>query len=259
MPFDKLSLKELKEHAKQHKDVIKGYTKMGREDLAKIMKKYLKMSKKGEVTKKIIAKKEAVVKKEDAKKIERNIQPIVALKYKPYVQDLTTASKALSEEELEFAHAAVDLLIPIIREEHGGVMETMLFKGFIADQLRKSKVPQGLGVSAKPSLEEIKKRLLSKVDKLSGGQLPSSVTDKLQDLEIEGKGVEEDDDKIDWEDMKWGSFTEQFKQYNRTHKKQMKDLKELAEHVRADPSKFKPKTKKRADFYINVILKKKSK
>ena len=160
---------------------------------------------------------------------------------------------------MEFAHAAVDLLIPIIREEHGGVMETMLFKGFIGDQLRKSKVPQGLGVSAKPSLEEMKKRLLSKVDKLSGGQLPSSVTDKLQDLEIKGKGVEEDDDKIDWEDMKWGSFTEQFKQYNRTHKKQMKDLKELAEHVRADPSKFKPKTKKRADFYINVILKKKSK
>ena len=94
MPFDKLSLKELKEHAKQHKDVIKGYTKMGREDLAKIMKKYLKMSKKGEVTKKIIAKKEAVVKKEDAKKIERNIQPIVALKYKAYVQDSTTASQS---------------------------------------------------------------------------------------------------------------------------------------------------------------------
>jgi hypothetical protein len=68
------------------------------------------------------------------------------------------------------------------------------------------------------------------------------------------------DDKIDWEDMKWGSFTEQLQQWNRTHpKKQMKDLRELAEYVRADPSKFKPKTKKRADFYINVIAKKKSK
>ena len=72
-----------------------------------------------------------------------------------------------------------------------------------------------------------------------------------------GQGI--GDDKTDWEDMKWGSFTEQLQQYNRTHKKQMKDLKELAEHVRANPSKFQPKTKKRADFYINVISKKKSK
>lgn len=68
-----------------------------------------------------------------------------------------------------------------------------------------------------------------------------------------GMGVS---DKIDWEDMNWNSFTEQLQQYNRTHKKNM-TLKELAEHVLADPSKFKEKTKKRARFYLNVILKKK--
>jgi hypothetical protein len=68
-----------------------------------------------------------------------------------------------------------------------------------------------------------------------------------------GMGVS---NKIDWEDMNWGSFTEQLQQYNRTHKKNL-TLKELAEHVVADPSKFKEKTKKRARFYLNVILKKK--
>lgn len=280
MPFDKLSLKELKELAKQHKDVVKGYTSMGKEDLVKALKKHLKMDKKGGVTKKKVAtekkKVETTEKKEVLKKIERNIQPLVAMKYKPYVQDSTTASKALSEEEMEFAYSAFDLLTPVIREQYGAApMETMLFKGFIASQLKKAKEPKaepaGEGIKEKPSLEEIKKRLLSKVDKLSGGQLPSSFTDKLQDLEIAppakeeepkeeivGKGVEEEE-KVDWEDMKMGSFTEQLQQYNRTHKKQMKSLKELADHVRADPSKFKPKTKKRADFYINVISKKKSK
>lgn len=275
MPFDKLSLKELKELARQHKDVIKGYTKMGREDLLKLMKKQLKMDRKGEVTKKVSG----------------------------------GELKTMKEVKHEFEHP----------------------KEFV-----------GEGVSEKPSLEELKKKLLSKVDKLSGGQLPSSVTDKLEDLEIKGtghrlfkgkagkkihhvgaimtgshstgskygdigvaagttlagdygadtQGQSKDlaqtyacnysndpdvkracnkkaaksamgmgigDDKTDWEDMKWGSFTEQLQQYNRTHKKQMKDLKELAEHVRANPSKFQPKTKKRADFYINVISKKKSK
>lgn len=275
MPFDKLSLKELKELAKQHKDVIKGYTKMGKEDLVKLMKKQLKMDRKGEVTKKVSGGK----------------------------------LKTMKEVKHEFEHP----------------------KEFV-----------GEGVSEKPSLEELKKKLLSKVDKLSGGQLPSSVTDKLEDLEIKGTGhrlfkgkagktihriggimtgskstgsttgdigvaattalagdhggdtaaqskdlaqtytcntssnpdvqracnkkaakaamgMGIGDDKTDWEDMKWGSFTEQLQQFNRTHKKQMKDLKGLAEHVRANPSKFQPKTKKRADFYINVILKKKSK
>ena len=52
MPFDKLSLKELKELAKQHKDLIKGYTKMGKEDLVKTMKKHLKRDRKGIVTRK---------------------------------------------------------------------------------------------------------------------------------------------------------------------------------------------------------------
>ena len=73
--------------------------------------------------------------------------------------------------------------------------------------------------------------------------------------DVEGIGI---NDKIDWEDMKWGSFTEQLQQYNRTHAKPMKDLKQLAEHVLANPQNFKDKTKKRARFYLNVILKKKS-
>jgi len=278
MPFDKLSLKDLKEIAKQHKNLIKGYTSMGKEELVKTLKKHLKMDRTGAVTVKVAGGK----------------------------------LKSNKEVKHEFHHP---------KEFVGGAIDTAI-----------------------DSLHSLKEKLLEKVDKLTGGQLPSSVTDKLEDLKIEGGKIEGGkiklkhvvhrvgnvlsgstgnkygdigvaagdtalstggentqeqsqhladtyacntakdaktkklcnkkqakdagsmfggavgDDKIDWEDMKWGSFTEQLQQWNRTHpKKQMKDLRELAEYVRADPSKFKPKTKKRADFYINVIAKKKSK
>ena len=63
---------------------------------------------------------------------------------------------------------------------------------------------------------------------------------------------------IDFEDLKWGSFTEQFNAYNRQHKRKFKDLMEFAEHIRANKGDFQPKTRKRADFYVNVISKKKS-
>ena len=37
----------LKEHAKQHRDLIKGYSKMGKEELVKVLNKHLKIDKKG--------------------------------------------------------------------------------------------------------------------------------------------------------------------------------------------------------------------
>jgi hypothetical protein len=60
---------------------------------------------------------------------------------------------------------------------------------------------------------------------------------------------------IDFEDMKWGSFSIQLKQYNKTHSPKL-DLHSFAMMILANPKKFNKKTSKRARFYINVILKK---
>ena len=60
---------------------------------------------------------------------------------------------------------------------------------------------------------------------------------------------------IDFEDMKWGSFSKQLKAYNSQYNKKL-DLHNFAMMILANPDKFKDRTKKRARFYINVILKK---
>lgn len=65
----------------------------------------------------------------------------------------------------------------------------------------------------------------------------------------EGYGI------IDFEDMKWGSFSKQLQAYNSQHKKKL-DLHNFAMMILANPDKFQERTKKRARFYINVILKK---
>jgi hypothetical protein len=55
--------------------------------------------------------------------------------------------------------------------------------------------------------------------------------------------------------MKWGSFSKQLQAYNSQHKKKL-DLHSFAMMILANPDKFQERTKKRARFYINVILKK---
>ena len=69
------------------------------------------------------------------------------------------------------------------------------------------------------------------------------------DVVLKGAGI------IDFEDMKWGSFSKQLKVYNTQHKQNL-DLHNFAMMILANPDKFKERTIKRARFYINVILKK---
>lgn len=59
---------------------------------------------------------------------------------------------------------------------------------------------------------------------------------------------------VDFEDLKWGSFSKQLQQYNRTHKPKL-DLHSFAMMILANPKKFNKRTIKRARFYINIILK----
>ena len=71
---------------------------------------------------------------------------------------------------------------------------------------------------------------------------------------MSGTGM--DEPPIDWEDIKWGSFSKQFQEYNRTAKKPLKDLEKFANMIMKTPEKFKSRTIKRARFYLNVLLKK---
>jgi hypothetical protein len=79
-------------------------------------------------------------------------------------------------------------------------------------------------------------------------------TDILEGLDKDqmiGQGV------IDWDDMKWGSFTEQFKRYKEQHPNtDIEDLGEFAKRIVHNPKEYKGKTLKRARFYLNVISKK---
>ena len=65
-------------------------------------------------------------------------------------------------------------------------------------------------------------------------------------------------DDIDFEDIKWGSFTKQFNAYNKKTKDKLPDLNAFAHHVLDAPKgkKFSATTKKRANFYLNVLDKK---
>ena len=79
------------------------------------------------------------------------------------------------------------------------------------------------------------------------------------DEDLEGDGIDNVDD-IDFDNIKWGSFTKQFDRYNATHKNSpLKDLESFAKMILKDPKKFSSTTTKRARFYLNVLLPKKNK
>lgn len=72
------------------------------------------------------------------------------------------------------------------------------------------------------------------------------------------KFADKEGEKIDWEDIKWGSFTKQFEEYKRQHpNSKIDDLEHFAESILANPADFQKSTLKKARFYINVLSKKK--
>ena len=60
---------------------------------------------------------------------------------------------------------------------------------------------------------------------------------------------------VDWEDIKWGSFTNQFKVWKVRHPEytHINSLEDFAEMIVGAPQVFKPITVKRARFYLNVL------
>jgi hypothetical protein len=81
----------------------------------------------------------------------------------------------------------------------------------------------------------------------------------LTDIAGRANVVLEGGDLPDWEHLKWGSFTKQFERYNQEHPDNgIEDLEHFARSILANPKEYQPRTLKRARFYLNVILKKKS-
>jgi hypothetical protein len=63
-------------------------------------------------------------------------------------------------------------------------------------------------------------------------------------------------DKIDFEDIKWGSFTEQFKRFKQQHpSSHIHDLGSFADMILRNPEDYAKRTIKRARFYKNVLEK----
>lgn len=78
------------------------------------------------------------------------------------------------------------------------------------------------------------------------------------DDSMDGGAIDSDD--IDFDDIKWGSFTEQFNRFSNSHKNSsIKDLEGFARMLIENPSKYNKTTIKRARFYLNVLLPKKNK
>ena len=106
---------------------------------------------------------------------------------------------------------------------------------------------KGLGEKVKDALSRV--RALKA--KIAGSGTETKGLAQLEE-EVEGGG-----DKIDWEDIKWGSFTAQFNQWNKQHPRDKKtSLDSFADMILKDPSKYSTKTVRRARFYKNVLHKK---
>jgi hypothetical protein len=76
-----------------------------------------------------------------------------------------------------------------------------------------------------------------------------------QNIDVIGTGVGGDED-IDFDDIKWGKFSDQLKRYNSQNSKNL-DLCQFADMILSHPKKFSVTTERRARFYKNVLAKKK--
>jgi len=71
--------------------------------------------------------------------------------------------------------------------------------------------------------------------------------------DYEGWGKKKDDD-VDWEDLKWGTFSKAFKKFrNRVPDTPLKNLKQFAKYVIDNEEDASEKLVKKARFYVNVI------
>ena len=86
-----------------------------------------------------------------------------------------------------------------------------------------------------------------KTEKKVGGKIDSD-SDSDSDSETKGEG-------INFNKIKWGTFTRQFKEYKKKHPS-IKSLEQFAHYIINNKKDFQEKTFRRAEFYLNVLDKK---
>lgn len=86
----------------------------------------------------------------------------------------------------------------------------------------------------------------------SGFRHPKHRTDN----DVEAESLEDDEGRGLFSKIKWGSLTKQFKIFKRKHK-DCKTLEQFSQYIINHPTEFHKRTLKRAEFYLNVIDKKK--
>jgi len=118
---------------------------------------------------------------------------------------------------------------------------------------------QGAGVNKKDVLQNYDMMLKHLTAHIADPTEPIDPKDYKQSKKIIDaiKKVKSGNGVIDFEDMKWGSFSNQLKVYNAQHNTNL-DLHQFAMKILANPKDYKARTEKRARFYLNVLDKKKS-
>lgn len=116
---------------------------------------------------------------------------------------------------------------------------------------KKAATPTTVPTEIDTVLDTVHSEVPTQLDSIYSSDVPTLIDS------IEGEGM----DDVDWDDIKWGSFTEQLKRYNQMHKDSPfegdKALCKFAEMILRDKSKYSTKTRRRANFYLNVLAKKK--
>jgi hypothetical protein len=110
----------------------------------------------------------------------------------------------------------------------------------------KAKLQSNKNKRAEKRIEERKKKIAEKLEK---GEKLTKKERELHEDEMEGEGV-------DFEDIKWGTFTDLYKRFLDKHpqfKDKIEDLEHFAEFVLENKDKFSKKAEKKALFYNNII------
>ena len=82
--------------------------------------------------------------------------------------------------------------------------------------------------------------------------LVGEVADAIPSVKKIGSG--EADKTINFEELKWGTFTDLYRRYKKANPKTgAKNLSEFAKLVLDNPSSFSDKARKKAQFYVNII------
>ncbi len=227
MKIDDLSLEKLKDLARSKKGhpALKGFTKMKKEELASKIKKHFKSSGGALVDR------ANPLEKGDKYKVRSDLEQA-----RPY------APQAVGGGRCWEGYKPVPGKMPFskgsCRKAIGGSLKTHIQK--LRDHVGKLK-----GMIEKEKAKRAKAK---------GGQLSESIKDKANNLAIGGSVK---DEEIDWDDIKWGKFSDQLNRYNSTSGKKL-DLCQFADMIlSADKSKYSATTRRRANFYRNVLAKKK--